>query len=90
MPAPIIQLPSDRLPRRWFNLAAHLPQGLPPPLGPDGQPLPFPWPDANGMGPDGQPWRGGRRGLNPSAGAAPAAGDAAPVAATADADKPAG
>lgn len=39
MPAPIIQLPSDRLPRRWFNLAAHLPKAMPPPLGPDGQPV---------------------------------------------------
>lgn len=39
MPAPIIPLPPDRIPRRWYNLAADLPKALPPPLGPDGQPV---------------------------------------------------
>ena len=39
MPAPVIQLHPDRIPRRWYNLAADLPKSLPPPLGPDGQPV---------------------------------------------------
>jgi tryptophan synthase beta chain len=39
MPAPIIPLHPDRIPRRWYNLAADLPKTLPPPLGPDGQPV---------------------------------------------------
>ena len=36
---PVIQLSPDRIPRRWYNLAADLPKGLPPPLGPDGKPV---------------------------------------------------
>ncbi len=47
--------PGDRRPGR-----GGAPSG--PRLGPDGKPLPPRWPDANGNGPDGQPWRGGRRG----------------------------
>lgn len=39
MTAPIIPLHPDRIPRRWYNLAADLPKGLPPPLGPDGKPV---------------------------------------------------
>lgn len=49
-----------------------------PRLGPDGKPLPPRWPDANGNGPDGKPWRGGRR----ATGAQRPADPAAPAAAT--------
>ncbi|MCS7003196.1 MAG: TrpB-like pyridoxal phosphate-dependent enzyme, partial [Dehalococcoidia bacterium] len=34
-----IPLPPDRLPAAWYNLVADLPKPLPPPLGPDGQPV---------------------------------------------------
>ena len=37
MRKPRIDLPIDEMPRRWYNLAADLP--VPPPLGPDGQPV---------------------------------------------------
>jgi tryptophan synthase beta chain len=36
---PKILLPTDELPRQWYNLAADLPQPPPPPLGPDGNPI---------------------------------------------------
>lgn len=39
MASPIIPLSPDRIPRRWYNLAADLPLPLPPPLGPDGRPV---------------------------------------------------
>jgi tryptophan synthase beta chain len=41
MPAttPIIPLAADQIPRQWYNLAADLPKGMPPPLGPDGKPV---------------------------------------------------
>ena len=32
-------LPSEEIPRAWYNLAADLPTPPPPPLGPDGQPV---------------------------------------------------
>ncbi len=32
-------LPESELPRQWYNLAADLPKGLNPPLGPDGKPV---------------------------------------------------
>ena len=36
---PKIVLPTEDLPRQWYNLAADLPQPPPPPLGPDGNPI---------------------------------------------------
>ncbi len=36
---PKIVLPTADMPRRWYNLAADLPQPPPPPLGPDGRPI---------------------------------------------------
>jgi len=35
----IIQLPRNELPRQWYNLAADLSRPVPPPLGPDGNPV---------------------------------------------------
>jgi len=32
-------LPESEMPRQWYNLAADLPKGLNPPLGPDGKPV---------------------------------------------------
>ncbi len=32
-------LPESEMPRQWYNLAADLPKGMNPPLGPDGQPV---------------------------------------------------
>src|SRR5512147_2690115 len=34
-----IYLTEDEMPRQWYNLAADLPGGLKPPLGPDGKPV---------------------------------------------------
>jgi tryptophan synthase beta chain len=34
-----IFLSEDEMPRQWYNLAADLPSGLKPPLGPDGKPV---------------------------------------------------
>jgi tryptophan synthase beta chain len=39
MDDPKIVLQTDDLPRQWYNLAADLPGGPLPPLGPDGQPI---------------------------------------------------
>jgi hypothetical protein len=39
MNEPRIDLPISEMPRRWYNLAADLPQPPPPPLGPDGNPI---------------------------------------------------
>jgi len=36
---PKIVLPTDEIPRQWYNLAADLPNPPPPPLGPDGNPI---------------------------------------------------
>ena len=36
---PKIILPTDEIPRQWYNLAADLPEPPPPPLGPDGNPI---------------------------------------------------
>ena len=36
---PKILLSAEEMPRQWYNLAADLPKPLPPPLGPDGQPI---------------------------------------------------
>jgi len=36
---PKILLPFEDMPRRWYNLAADLPEPPPPPLGPDGRPV---------------------------------------------------
>jgi tryptophan synthase beta chain len=36
---PKIVLPTDEMPRQWYNLAADLPEPPPPPLGPDGNPI---------------------------------------------------
>ncbi len=32
-------LTEDEMPRQWYNLAADIPSGLKPPLGPDGKPI---------------------------------------------------
>jgi tryptophan synthase beta chain len=34
-----IYLTEDEMPRQWYNLAADLPSGLKPPIGPDGKPV---------------------------------------------------
>jgi tryptophan synthase beta chain len=34
-----IYLSEDEMPRQWYNIAADLPGGLKPPLGPDGKPI---------------------------------------------------
>jgi tryptophan synthase beta chain len=34
-----VVLPESEMPRQWYNLAADLPKGMNPPLGPDGQPV---------------------------------------------------
>jgi len=36
---PKIILPTDEIPRQWYNLVADLPEPPPPPLGPDGNPI---------------------------------------------------
>jgi tryptophan synthase beta chain len=39
MPQHRYQLAEDRIPDRWYNIAADLPTPMPPPLGPDGSPV---------------------------------------------------
>ena len=34
-----ILLTEDEMPRQWYNIQADLPTPLPPPLGPDGNPV---------------------------------------------------